>query len=392
MRTKGGAVTSKLRRRIVRVSREPIDLLRRRLLLAMPLAFAAGPLAAMAQRTAPRRQRGATRIGVRSTGARGDGMNDDTAAFQRAIDSLPEDGGTVAVPAGSYVIDPTRRVVLRSRMHLELAADARLLAKPNAADRAYVLEGARVSDVEISGGRIQGDRDGHLGDSGEWGHGIALYGARRVTVRDIHVSRCWGDGIAIGGKKAKKTDKLAEPSEDIVLVNVISTGNRRQALTIGHSRGVRVYDCQFSDTAGTMPQCGIDLEADPPWTVERAHIENCRIHGNHGSGIQIYHRVHGVTIRGCTIEDNRGYGVLAVEAADGTIDDNEIRDNGYTGVLLRTRTRAFRVSGNRFRGNSLRRRGGAKHAKLPVGAHIRHAEDTSEITLVGNQFLDDARR
>ena len=112
---------------------------------------------------------------------------------------LPEDGGTVAVPAGSYVIDPTRRVVLRSRMHLDLAPDARLLAKPNAAERAYVLEGARVSDVEISGGRIQGDRDGHLGDSGEWGHGVALYGARRVTVRDIQVSGCWGDGIAIGG-------------------------------------------------------------------------------------------------------------------------------------------------------------------------------------------------
>jgi parallel beta-helix repeat protein len=81
-----------------------------------------------------------------------------------------------------------------------------------------------------------------------------------------------------------------------------------------------------------------------------------------------------------------------VEAADGTIEDNEIRDNGYTGVLLRTRTRDFRVSGNRFRGNSLRRRGGAKRAKLPVGAHVRHADDTSGITLVGNQFLDDAGR
>ena len=386
------AVKSGLRRHTVRMSHTPIDLLRRRLLLAMPFAFVAGPLGAMAQRTAPRRQRGATRIDVRSTGARGDGMNDDTAAFQRAIDSLPEDGGTVSVPAGSYVIDPTRRVVLRSRMHLELAADARLLAKPNAADRAYVLEGARVRDVEISGGRIQGDRDGHLGDTGEWGHGIALYGATRVTVRDIHVSRCWGDGIAIGGKKARKTDKVPEPSEDIVLVNVISTGNRRQALTIGHSRGVRVYDSQFSDTAGTMPQCGIDLEADPPWTVERAHIENCRINGNHGSGIQIYHHVQGVTVRGCTIEDNRGFGVLAIEAADGTIADNEIRDNGYAGVLLRTRTRGFRVSGNRFRGNSLRRRGGAKRAKLPVDAHIRRSEDTSEITLAGNQFLDDAGR
>lgn len=365
-----------------------IDLRRRRLLIALPLAVASAPAWAMAQAGAPRRQRGGKRIDVRSTGARGDGMNDDTVAFQRAIDSLPEEGGTVAVPAGEYLIDPTRRVVLRSRMHLELAPDAVLLARPNAADRAYVLEVARVSDVEISGGRIRGDRDGHLGTTGEWGHGIAIYGARRVTVRDIQVSRCWGDGIAIGGKKARKTDKLADPSEDVVLANVVSTGNRRQALTIGHSRDVQVRDCRFSDTAGTAPECGIDLEPDAPWDVRRARIENCRIDGNRGSGIQLYKRVHEVSIRGCTIEGNQDYGILAVDAAGGTIEDNEIRDNGFAGVVLRARTRDFRVGRNRFRGNSSRRRAGARRAKLPVRAHIRYAEDTSGITLVGNRFLD----
>lgn len=378
-------------RRVAR-SRTCVDLQRRRLLLAAPLVAVAGPLAAMAGRTTPRRQRGATRIDVRSTGARGDGMNDDTAAFQRAIDALPDAGGTVEVPAGSYVIDPTRRVRLRSRMHLQLDPDARLLAKPNAEERAYVLEVARVSDVEISGGRILGDRDGHLGRGGEWGHGIAMYGARRVTVRDIHVSRCWGDGVAIGGKKARKTDKLADPSEDVFLVNVTSTGNRRQALTIGHSRDVRVYDCEFSDTAGTLPECGIDLEPDPPWDVQRAHIEACRITGNRGSGVQIFRRVRDVTIRGCTIEDNHGFGVLAVAAVGGTIEGNRIRDNGYTGVMLRAKTRGFRIGGNRFRGNSHRRRGGARPAKLPQRAHIQRAEDTAEITVVGNQFLDGAGR
>jgi polygalacturonase len=385
-------MNAKSHRRPVRGRPLRIDLQRRRLLIALPLAVASGPVWAVAQDFAPRRQRGGRRIDVRGSGARGDGMNDDTAAFQRAIDSLPEEGGTVVVPAGDYLIDPTRRVVLRSRMHLELDPGAVLVAKPNAADRAYVLEVARISDVEISGGRIRGDRDGHLGTTGEWGHGIAIYGARRVTVRDIQVSRCWGDGIAIGGKKENKTDKLADPSEDVVLANVVSTGNRRQALTIGHSRDVRVHDCRFSDTAGTAPECGIDLEPDPPWDVRRARIENCRIDGNRGSGIQLFKRVHDVTIRGCTIENNHGYGVLAVQAAGGTIEDNDIRDNGYAGVVLRARTRDFRIGRNRFRGNSLRRRAGARRAKLPVRAHVRYAEDTSGITLAGNQFLDGAGR
>ena len=144
------------RRSAIRAKPQPrIDLSRRRLLIAVPMALAAGPLAAMVERNdAPRRQRGSKRIDVRDSGARGDGMNDDTVAFQRAIDALPDEGGTVVVPPGSYVIDPTRRVRLRSRMHLSLAPEARLVAKPNAEERAYVLEVARVSDVEISGGRV----------------------------------------------------------------------------------------------------------------------------------------------------------------------------------------------------------------------------------------------
>lgn len=366
-----------------------IDLLRRRLLLALPAVLAAGPLWAMAERsTAPTRKRGGTRIDVRSTGAHGDGMNDDTAAFQRAIDALPDDGGTVEVPAGSYVIDPTRRVHLRSRMHLALAPDARLLAKPNAEERAYVLEAARVSDVEISGGRILGDRDGHLGNTGEWGHGIALYGVKRVTVRDIHVSRCWGDGIAISGKKTSPADKWSTPSEDIVIARAVSTGNRRQGLTIGYSRDVRVYDSQFSDTAGTAPQSGIDLEADKPYDTRHVLIENCRINGNRGPGIQVYRRVYDVTIRGCVIEGNRGNGVLVVAAVDGVITDNQIRDNGFAGVLLRARTRNYEISRNRFLANATRRRRGAKPGKAPARSHIQRADDTFEIRMVGNQFLD----
>jgi parallel beta-helix repeat protein len=247
-----------------------------------------------------------------------------------------------------------------------------------------------VSDVEISGGRILGERDAHLGNTGEWGHGIALYGAKQVTVRDIHISRCWGDGISIGGGRVDPDNKREKPSpsEDIVLARVTCNGNRRQGLSIGHSRDVRVYDCEFSDTGGTKPECGIDIEPDPPHEVHRVLIENCRIRGNAGSGIQVFKRVHDVTIRGCTIERNHGYGVLAVAAIDGVIENNDIRDNGYNGVMMRTETRNYRVSRNRFRANATRRRPGAKGAKAPAQSHVKRGENTSEINVVDNQFLD----
>lgn len=306
----------------------------------------------------PTRDRGNARTSVRDHGAVGDGVHDDTDAFRRAIDALPDDGGTVEVPDGTYLIDPTRRTALRSRMHLALAPGAELRAKPNAEPRAYVLMAAEVSDIEISGGRIVGERDAHQGGGGEWGHGIALYGVKRATVRDIHVSRCWGDGIGIGGKRpGGDKSRAALPSEDIVISNVTCLGNRRQGLTVGHSRHVRVHDSEFSDTGGAKPACGIDVEADPPGTAQHVHIENCVMRNNRGSGVQVWKGCSDVTIKGCTIEDNHGYGVLAIQASDGLVVDNTIRGNRLQGVALRGGTQRFQLVENSLSGNARPRPG-----------------------------------
>jgi len=49
-------------------------------------------------------------VSVRDFGAKGDGVTDDTAAFQAALDSLKERGGTVFVPVGTYLIKSHLRV------------------------------------------------------------------------------------------------------------------------------------------------------------------------------------------------------------------------------------------------------------------------------------------
>ena len=92
------------------------------------------------------------------------------------------------------MINAVLNLRLRSKMHLQLAPDAKLVAIPNAAERSYVVNVYKVDDVEISGGQIVGERDQHMGTTGEWGHAIMVRGCKRVTVRDIRLSRCWGDG------------------------------------------------------------------------------------------------------------------------------------------------------------------------------------------------------
>lgn len=321
---------------------------RRRTLQLLALLPALPWLGAAAAATPAARRRGGTVIDVRKFGASGAGREDETRALQAAIDALPEAGGTVRVPAGHYLINPLRSLQLRDRMHLQLDPGAWLVAIPNAAPRAYVLSLHGVEDVEVSGGHIYGERDRHRAQSGEWGHGIMVRGGQRVTLRNLDIQRCWGDGISIGGISGVRP----QPSRDVLVSDVVCQRNRRQGLTIGRSRQVRVLRSSFLDTGGVLPGCGIDVEPDPGDVAEDVLIQDCLARGNHGAGIQLYTRSRKVQVRGCRLLANRGAGLLLQDAHECVIEDNEIRDNGLRGVAVHGRSSQVRLAHNRFSGNA----------------------------------------
>ncbi|MGI8689021.1 MAG: glycosyl hydrolase family 28-related protein [Thermomicrobiales bacterium] len=60
-------------------------------------------------------------LNVKQYGAAGNGITDDTAAIQAAIDAVPASGGTVFFPPGTYIVAPKKTVGIVIKSNLRLA-------------------------------------------------------------------------------------------------------------------------------------------------------------------------------------------------------------------------------------------------------------------------------
>jgi uncharacterized phage protein (TIGR02218 family) len=294
------------------------------------------------------RTRGATVVTVSST--YGDGATDATAAINAAITSLPGDGGTVVIPDGTYLIDPTVSVLPVSNMWLKLSAGTILKSKYTALDHKYVVWITGQSNVEISGGTIQGYRplwSPIVGTTSEWGHCISCGNSSAVTVRDITLKDAVGDGMSIGGA-----------CDDILIDNVLTDNNRRQGVSIVSATNVTLTDSTFRNTNGTSPECGIDIEPEDGDTVQHVTIQNCKFEVNAKYGINILKRggitatVDDITITGCTVggtrlNGNLSNGIVSVNASNVTVSDSTIAYSRATGVRS-TSTTNLTISGNTF--------------------------------------------
>jgi hypothetical protein len=288
-------------------------------LLLLPLESAAQPSTLKGCAPAPTSP---LTINVKDTGAKGDGQTDDTAALQRAIDAVGGKGGTVFVPDGSYMVNAVgaKQLSLKSAMTLKLSAGATLKAIPNAEQNYSILTISAVSDVAVVGGTLLGDRDEHQGSTGEWGMGIMIMeGAERITIDRVTSRKMWGDGFYVGSGK------------HVTLCSVVADHNRRQGLSIIHAHDVTVTDSVFSNTRGTDPSAGIDLEPDQAdQTITKVLIRRSKFLRNAGPGILIAAQKRAQNISDVVISNNyfQGTPPIKIKYAPGVL-DSAICHNRY---------------------------------------------------------------
>jgi parallel beta-helix repeat protein len=285
--------------------------------------------------------RPANATSVQTFGAKPDDNVDDSEAFNKAVTAAGE-GGTIYVPAGVFDVR-TNYVPFSGNYTFELLNKQTLLMEPNTTLRAAAsnLEGSAIihiyksSDVTIVGGKLIGDRKKHMGTTGEYGMGVRSAGARNLRIVRTQFSEFWGDGIVLS------RGFEAGLSEGVTICGVVSDNNRRQGLSITGANNVLIEDSSFTNTVGTLPEGGIDLEPDDAGGSTKITIRHCSFSGNR---VGVYFTAlpktgkagKDVVLERSVLENNLESGVLVYDGENIVVRDNLIRKNKGDGLVLKT--------------------------------------------------------
>ena len=185
-------------------------------------------------------------ISIHDFGATGDGKTLDTAAIQKALDTVAAGGGQVRVPAGRYV---TGSLVMKSHTTLHLESGAALLGSANPSD--YPIIRARWEGIETNchRGLISADH----------AENIAITGAGVIE-----------GNPAVG--------RLRDPRGPTV-VEMIKCGNVRiQGVTLKSSRMWTLHPAYCHDvriSGVTFETTGANSDGIDPDSCQRVVIDGC---------------------------------------------------------------------------------------------------------------------
>jgi polygalacturonase len=264
---------------------------------------------------------------VKTYGAKGDGTTKDTIAVQKAIDECTagKGGGTVEVPAGTYVIAP---IVLKSNMTLHLAKDATLLGSPDMTDYSKVVfarhptvqplvGSVNAENITINGeGTIDGNghiwwdyvrgvrNSGVLGTDHPRPMGVVFDHSKHIRMEGVTVQNSgfwqivpyYADDLVFRNLRvlaplSPNTDAI-DPfsSSNIVIDHVFaSTGDDNVAIKSGEinspgpddpSKNITITDCTFERGHG------ISIGSEIAGGVQNVHVERVTFKGT-DNGIRI---------------------------------------------------------------------------------------------------------
>lgn len=220
----------------------------------------------------------ADEVNVLQFGAKGNGENDDTTSIQNALNA----SHNIYIPTGTYLVSlvtgTSTALTVPSNRCIRMEQDTVLQLKTTNVYSYSILLLKNVENVQITGGRVLGDRDTNTSTTGEWGNAIDLLTAKNVYITGVYCGSCWGDGIYVGS-----IDDIL-PSENIHITECTCDNNRRQGISVTCVDGLCIRDTVLKNTNGTKPSAGIDFEPNNSNNVSLKNITLANIIGENNAG------------------------------------------------------------------------------------------------------------
>ena len=288
-------------------------------------------------------------------GAKGDGITNDTAEINTAIQATPA-GGVCLIPAGVYMIDAdygsdggggTGSLYMKTGVTLQL--DGTLKAITNAKDSYAIIRALGQENWAIVGtGTIQGDRDTHTGVTGEFGMGVSIGGGENILISGITIKNCWGDGIYVGLNEATPDTEVA----NLRVVGIALDNNRRNGTSVVAATQVTFTGCIITRTNGTSPEAGIDLEPNGANTVSDITVTGNTFKDNARSGVVVATGSKQCAVDGNTFSGTHTNAAIQCNGANTTITGNVVTPGSAIGIYVNTGGKETTVTGNVVKGTT----------------------------------------
>lgn len=138
-----------------------------------------------------------------------------------------------------------------------------------------------VENVTLFNPKIVGDRKTHVDNKGEWGAGIGIRNSKKISVYNSDIKDTWGEGIFVGSEDGGYC-------EDINIKDAKVDFARRNGIAVTSGRNVFLDNILVSNTYGTSPMFGIDIE--PSWhkdIIENVNLKNIITSNNYNGGLYV---------------------------------------------------------------------------------------------------------
>jgi hypothetical protein len=171
-----------------------------------------------------------------------------------------------------YLVGPLN---IPSNSNITLAPGTVVQARSGFTDNQVLVSLQNVSNVSIVGPGAVFQMPKAEYTSGEHRHCLAVHASSNVHIEGIACNGSGGDGFYI-----------ATASQNVTLLNVSADNNRRQGLSIISGTDIFITNSVFSNTNGTDPQCGVDIEPNSPSDrLRNIVLSGVQTSGNVGCGL-----------------------------------------------------------------------------------------------------------